>query len=122
MKHKKISGYTPAIPIKTYITDLVDAVFRLPYRWPVQCEKSTVTDAACDLILDPVSVGGHPFTNRVVAAGAVYCAFIQCNIRLSQKQLSDIADMSDGTQYVNIISIGLAARYIRDLNKLEMIW
>lgn len=113
--------YTPPIPVETYIDEYLAAIFQHP-RHQVgdnPCPGG-VKDRAYELI--PATPPMHPATPRVIAAGAVYCAFILCGSCITITEFSKISERDSRLQPISAPSISKAAHYIKDSNELDITW
>ena len=81
-------------------------------------DQHRVKAVAHDIIPDMDK--SHPFTNRIIAAGIVHCAFIMCDCRISQGKLSEVSKISTEMHYVSKVSIAKSYRYISDLYELDV--
>ena len=113
--------YTPPIPIEEYIDDYVGVIYQLiQHQVGNNSQPQVVKAKAYELIPDKPPM--HPHTPRVIAAGAVFCAFILCDSYMSMEQFSLVSDRSSQLKYISYNSISAASKYIRDYYKLDIGW
>lgn len=112
--------YIPQKTIKDLVDEYVDAIFQyMPSVGDGTLFTQDVKDVAYTIIPDTKPA---PFTNRVIASGVVYCALIMCNKRITHREFRSVSKRGEQLKTIGIHSISNGARYVRDFNKLDIIW
>ncbi len=112
--------YIPQISVVEYIDEYVTAIFKCEADAVHNTCPQDLKDRAYSIIPDKSHTTEH--TNRVVAAGVIYCALILCDSRMSREQLQSAAKCGGQLRYLSVVSISKAARFVRASNKLDIIW
>lgn len=102
--------YVPQKSIKSFIDDYVSIIFQ--HDLYADADKSSQHDIKYMAYTLIPNIKPCPLTNRVVAAGVVYHAFLLCDSHISHRIISMVSEHSIRIKYISIRSISIAARYV----------